>query len=172
MPTPTKCLSTYHPYNKGQNVRFDQSSKMILDFKEGKDVAVHYWLAKLSPTLSTFKTPFYIATVPSSTKGKSHPGFSKLYVKLKNKYSLLNEKGNLIERTQTIPKLATGGNRSKAIQMQTMKALPSKVKGANVVLIDDVTTTGNSLSAAIEILSKAQYNVILVIALGKTQNVI
>ena len=171
MSTQIKYLSFYHPYKGGNNDKFNQNSKMILDFKQGNDLGVTYWAPKVSQHLSLIKKPFYLATVPSSTAGKEHPGFAKLFSKLKEKHNLLNDKGNLLERKSSIPKLASGGNRSKATQLQTMSAIKPKHKNLPVVLIDDVTTTGNSLNASIELLMEAQYDIIAVVALGKTQHV-
>lgn len=163
-------LSLYHPYRNGQNAAFDHVSGMLLSFKKGEAKAVSFWLSRVEQKISEVinQQPFHIATVPSSTKGKHHPGFSLLVPKLSNSFTVLNEKGNLIKRAESIDKLATGGNRAIELHVSSL-TVPNPTKEYKpVVLLDDVTTTGNSMKAAISKLERAGYTVVLAIALGKT----
>ena len=58
-----------------------------------------------------------------------------------------------LRRTETIDKLAYGGNRNKEIHMKTISTIEDvDISGEIVLLMDDVTTTGNSLYACKEIL--------------------
>lgn len=163
-------LSPYQPYHGGQNPDFDKSSGMLLDFKKGELKAVNYWYPQVAKMIRSLagNTPFSIATVPSSTKGKKHPGFTELVSRLSREFSILNENKNLIGRTESIDKLASGGNRDIGVHLRTLEVPTSAKEYRPVVLLDDVTTSGNSMKAAISKLEDAGYTVIAAIALGKT----
>ncbi|HDF2327443.1 TPA: phosphoribosyltransferase [Morganella morganii] len=163
-------LSIYQPYHGGQNPDFDKSSGMLLDFKKGESKAVNYWYPQISRLIRSLagETPFSIATVPSSTKGKKHPGFTDLINRLGREFPILNENRNLIGRTESIDKLASGGNRDIGVHLRTLEVPTSANEYKPVILLDDVTTSGNSIKAAISKLEDAGYTVIAAIALGKT----
>jgi predicted amidophosphoribosyltransferase len=163
-------LSSYHPYHKGNNPAFDHISGMLLSFKRGDPSSIPFWLGRVEKAIkdNINDKPFYVATVPSSTKGKHHLGFSQLIPKLSQSLNVLNDKGNLLKRDATIDKLATGGERAIEVHVNSL-SVASQVEGDKpVVLLDDVTTTGNSMRVAISKLNRAGYTVILAIALGKT----
>ncbi|TMO88106.1 phosphoribosyltransferase [Pseudoalteromonas ruthenica] len=163
-------LSRYHPYHKGQNPAFDHISSMLLAFKKGEPQAVSFWLSRVEQKIKELmgEQSFYIATVPSSTKGKHHPGFKHLIPKLSRKFNVLNDSGNLIKRDETIDKLANGGNRAIEVHINSL-SVPAPVNDKKpVILLDDVTTTGNSINAAISKLERAGYTVVAAIALGQT----
>ena len=163
-------LFIYQPYHKGKNKAFNHISGMLLSFKKGEDKSIQFWLGRIERELiNQLQTKaFYIATVPSSTKGNKHLGFEKLIPKLSGKFDILNEKRNLIKRDKTIEKLANGGSRAIGVHINSLSVRTTEVAGKNVVLIDDVTTSGNSMRAAISKLERAGYNVIFAMALGKT----
>ncbi|HEM7567168.1 TPA: hypothetical protein U2J78_005038 [Serratia marcescens] len=165
-------LSDYQPYHGGNNPAFDTSSKMLLDFKQGRAEAIEYWYPKVSRLILSITggTPFFIATVPSSTFGKSHPGFSGLIEKLGYEFDILNAKKNLIARTESIDKLATGGDRNISVHLNTLRVITAEAEYKPVILLDDVETTGNSIDAGVSKLRDGGYTVIASIVLGKTVN--
>jgi predicted amidophosphoribosyltransferase len=70
-------------------------------------------------------------------------------------------------RHQTIEKLASGGKRDLAlISMRVPR--PEEIRDRDVFLIDDVTTTGNSLLAGRQLLQKAGARRIAALALAQT----
>lgn len=72
-------------------------------------------------------------------------------------------------RTQKHEKLAHGGDRSKDSHIKSMEIRnASLIKGKNVLLLDDVTTSGNSLEAGCELLLKAGEQSVRRAAIGKT----
>lgn len=74
-----------------------------------------------------------------------------------------------LRRDYNIAKLATGGYRSKSIHKEST-SLSNKhiLKGKSVLLIDDITTTGNSLDGCKEILYENGVDSVYIIALGQT----
>lgn len=163
-------LSRYNPYHQGNNPAFDHVSGMLLSFKKGEAKSIPFWLSRVEKKITELvgNKPFYVATVPSSTKGKHHPGFKQLIPKLSQKFDVLNDKGNLIQRDESIDKLAAGGNRAIEVHVNSLSVPTPASNKKPVVLLDDVTTTGNSMKAAISKLERAGYTVVAAIALGKT----
>ena len=160
--------SNYHKYwldreRKIKNPLFDVYSGKILDLKEGKMSAVQYFYQLLDPEIRRDVT---ICVVPSSNSGVKESGIGKLGEMLagngrKNKVYFL-------KRNKSIDKLATGGNRSIETHMKSISTvLDMDIDNDIVLLMDDVTTTGNSLYACKEILLQNGAREVEMFALGK-----
>ena len=73
-----------------------------------------------------------------------------------------------LKRNKSIDKLATGGNRSMETHMKSISTvLDMDIDNDIVLLMDDVTTTGNSLYACKEILLQNGAREVEMFALGK-----
>lgn len=160
--------SNYHKYwldreRKIKNPLFDVYSGKILDLKEGKMSAVQYFYQLLDPEIRSGVT---ICVVPSSNAEVKESGIGKLGEMLagngrKNKVYFLR-------RNKSIDILATGGNRSMETHMQSISTvLDMDIENDIVLLMDDVTTTGNSLYACKEILLQNGAREVEMFALGK-----
>ena len=160
--------SNYHKYwldreRKIKNPLFDVYSGKILDLKEGKMSAVQYFYQLLDPEIRRDVT---ICVVPSSNSEVKESGIGKLGEMLagngrKNKVYFLR-------RNKSIDKLATGGNRSMETHMKSISTvLDMDMDNDIVLLMDDVTTTGNSLYACKEILLQNGAREVEMFALGK-----
>ncbi len=160
--------SNYHRYWQNKELRiknpyFDVFSGKILDLKEGKPEAVKYFYNLINDEICDGVT---ICVVPSSDSSKRQSGIGMLG-------SMLAENGRVnkvyyLRRIQTIDKLALGGRRDKEIHMKTISTLDDvDVTGDIILLMDDVTTTGNSLYACKEILLQRGARVVKMFALGK-----
>lgn len=74
-----------------------------------------------------------------------------------------------LKRTRSIPKLAYGGGRDKSIHYETIRTVSDiDITGNIVLLMDDVTTTGNSLYACRDILLDNGAEHVEMFALGRT----
>jgi predicted amidophosphoribosyltransferase len=72
-------------------------------------------------------------------------------------------------RFRDINKLASGGDRGVAVHLNSIRVQqPPSVKGQTMVVLDDITTTGNSMDAARQLLTLAGAIRIGGIALGRT----
>jgi len=88
---------------------------------------------------------------------------------LSKKYTIVNGANNLLRRTASIQPAHKGGDRGMSNHMGTLSTSSFANNLANpVVLLDDVTTTGNSLRAGILKLQRANVKIVAAIALGKT----
>lgn len=160
--------SNYHKYwldreRKIKNPLFDVFSGKILDLKEGKSAAIRYFYNLLNEEICKDVT---ICVVPSSDANKKITGMTMLGEMLadnerKNKVYYLN-------RGKPIDKLAMGGCRDKEVHLRSIEVLADMdITGDIVLLMDDVTTTGNSLYACKEILINHGAERVEMFALGK-----
>lgn len=160
--------SNYHKYwlDKERNIKnplFDVYSGRILDLKEGKPQAIRYFYNLLDAEINDGVT---ICVVPSSQKEKTITGMAKLGEMLAQNNRI--NKVYYLKRNCSIDKLANGGNRNKEIHMKTISTLEGmSVSGDIILLMDDVTTTGNSLYACKEILLQNGADQVEMFALGK-----
>lgn len=160
--------SNYHKYwldreRRIKNPLFDVYSGRILDLKEGKQQAVNYFFNLLDAEICDGVT---ICVVPSSDSDKKVTGMSLLGEKLASNKRI--NKVYYLQRETSIEKLAAGGNRDALVHMKSIKTLEEMdVKGDIILLMDDVTTTGNSLYACREILLQHGAEHVEMFALGK-----
>ena len=109
-----------------------------------------------------------LAVVPSHCSDIDTSGIKVLSKEISRRMKLVDATSCLI-RHKTIEKLSTGGNRSiethlKSIQVVNKELIESK----NVLLLDDVSTTGNSLKACKQLLELAGVKTVKSFVLGKT----
>lgn len=168
-------LAPYFSKTKdSENHSTDAHSKTLIKFKNGDSDAISHMEKRLTDILlaSTLKDrDFYIATIPSSTKGKAHSGFKDLIINLSKKFKILNPTANVLKRIESKTPAHLGGSRKKADILSTLSIsaeMTLSIKGKPILLLDDITTTTNSLQAGIDLLSEKQAKVIVAIALGKT----
>ena len=160
--------SNYHKYwldkeRQIKNPLFDVYSGKILDLKSGRDSAIEYFYNLLDCEINKAVT---ICVVPSSNAENVVTGMTKLGKKLASNGR--NDKVNYLIREKSIQKLALGGNRSEAVHYNSIGIDPNtSIQGDVVLLMDDVTTTGNSLYACKEILLANGAEHVEMFALGK-----
>ncbi len=106
--------------------------------------------------------------MPSHSAGKWGKALLQMAKKLCLELNMLDY-SYALERVTEHEKLSAGGDRSIDSHIATMKLNPTfDVKGKKVVILDDVTTTGNSLIASAQILWSAGAEKVAAIAIGKT----
>jgi predicted amidophosphoribosyltransferase len=161
-------LDHYHPYRIGgeKNAKFRSTpfSGLILDLKERKVPAVLYFFRLVDqlihPNIS-------VCVVPSSDPQKIDTGIRVLGVRLAIG-NRIDATGCLV-RTKFVPKAALGGPRSVKTHLDSIEVRdPEKIRGAEVLLLDDVTTSGASLIACRQLLSEAGAKSVKCLALGQT----
>lgn len=109
-----------------------------------------------------------IVVVPPHQSGKDKSGIKILAQKIARKINLIDATSCLI-RYRTIDKLSTGGDRSLETHWQSIKVVNKEIiKGKKLLLIDDVSTTGNSLNVCQELLISAGAKSVKSFVLAKT----
>ncbi len=77
--------------------------------------------------------------------------------------------GACLVRHKSIAKKATGGDRSIEVDLNSIRVEDADcIKGKRVLLLDDVTTSGNSLLACRRLLLQAGAADVKMVALGRT----
>lgn len=160
-------LGVYHPYRGGTNPQFDAYSSNILSLKDDNPAAMIYFFKKY---IEWNKEQFDIVTlVPSHNPAKTESSLKDLAQLIATKFKWEDGTDCLV-RTQLIDKLSKGGNRNINIHLNSMAVNNLiKLKNMRVLLIDDVTTSGNSLKAAQQILLNAGAKSVYMFALAETK---
>lgn len=163
---PVVSLGNYHPYKIAgvKNPDFDSYSGKILDVKGLTAVTILEFSKKIHPLIDD---DICICYVPSSDSEKTDTGIRRLAIKLAIGLRV-DATGCLIRHT-SIEKLATGGNRDKQRHLDSIKVCnKSLIRNKRVLLIDDVTTSHNSLFACKQLLLEAGVAEVYCLALGQT----
>lgn len=166
------CLFTYHPYwlefRSVKNPKFDEISSDILDFKKKNIDIINKFHKIVSAKLN--RNNFVICIVPShdSKNTNLNTPLSILAKKLCKSNGLIDGTECLI-RTNTIEKLATGGCRNIDLHLNSIKVKhPEIIKNKEVLILDDIKTTGNTLKACQILLLEAGATPVWMCALAET----
>lgn len=109
-----------------------------------------------------------IVVVPPHHKGKDNSGIKILAQEIAHNNKLIDAT-SCLSRTQSIDRLSAGGDRSLETHLQSINVINREVvKGKKMLILDDVSTTGNSLKACQNLLESAGANSVKCLVLGKT----
>jgi hypothetical protein len=162
---------------KTKNPKFDHISAYLLDLKSNANRNFESAAAFFGKQLSAYmKASLHIegslsaCIVPSSKAGQYSPGLIKILKALERDDRRILAAPGIINRTTPIAKLASGGDRSLYVHRQSL-ALTERMKpDRTYILLDDITTTGNSLAACCELLHQSGARRVVTFALGKTHD--
>ena len=139
----------------------------FLDLKNGDINAIIYFNNILSDLMEDEEIA--IATVPPHATGESS-GVQKLATYLVRDSKNYIDAIRCLERFKTVPKSSqTPGSRNEHTHLDSIRMSDSSlVKDKNVILLDDVITTGSSTNACRKIISKMGAKEVKTVCLGKT----
>lgn len=156
---------TAHKEAGGDWSTFDEHSRRILTLKDGNSASARYFADMIEPELVD---GIVIVTIPSHDPASPGKGLKKLTAHLAKNGNRVDGSECLV-RTKKIEKLAHGGDRSQDIHLKSMTVKNAHlIKGKDVLLLDDVTKTGNSLEAGTVLLLKAGARSVQRATIGKT----
>jgi predicted amidophosphoribosyltransferase len=166
-------LHTYYP--KRYVEEHKGVSESILDFKYGNPKAIDLFANEFEKALihevegATFRlSEKFIVIVPSHKKDNWSKSMMIIACELCKRLGMRNYSQALI-RTADHEKLAWGGDRSVGSHLGTIQVDSDfNIEGKEILLLDDVVTTGNSILACLEILKNANPTRIAVAVIGKT----
>ncbi len=160
----------YRPYRMPDgtvNPRFreDGISGLILDVKDKRESGLNFFFSVLNPEIEEGIT---ICVVPSHVASDTNTsGIAILAKRLASEGRI--DKTDYLLRQKTIDKLATGGERSGQTHEGSIATNPDMtVSGDVILLVDDVTTSGESLRACKDILMKSGASRVAMFALGES----
>jgi Phosphoribosyl transferase domain len=150
--------------NGQKNPKFDPFSGYILDVKKSYTTGLLYFAQRINPLVAR---DVVICCVPSHDATKTQSGIRTLAQRL----ALSNrvDATHCLVRASTVPKAAHGGKRSVQIHLDSIRVNdPELIRDKEILLLDDVTTTGSSLVACQKLLIDAGARRVKCLALGKT----
>jgi predicted amidophosphoribosyltransferase len=160
-------LGTYYPWNMRQYKWPDTFSVKIMDVKAEKEEAIAYFVHLLEEVLD-FNNPYVVCIFPPSESGNNSSGIKKIAKKMCSLHYLVDGTDILV-RTKSTTKRREGGSRDSDTQLDSLDVTNEEIlKGQRVLLLDDVTTSGNSFHAGRFLLKEAGASVVACLALGKT----
>jgi predicted amidophosphoribosyltransferase len=155
-------LHPYHPYRSG---KFDSASGRILDFKKGQQYAFRHYLKEFDEKLPADSV---LCAVPSHAPGGDGE-VRELARRLAGRRDRRTDATACLVRHTKIQKLSEGGCRRPEMHLRSIRVEQADlIRGRDVILIDDVTTTGNSFKACRQLLLDAGAASVHCVALSKT----
>lgn len=156
--------SYLHPYFPCRSGNFDAASRRILDFKDGFSDAFEYYLKATDQAMGSDIT---VSAIPPHAPGSEGP--VRQLARRLGQHENRTDAAECLVRTEKIQKLSQGGCREVNVHLRSIRAEDTdKIRGEKVVLVDDVTTTGNSFRACKSLLLEAGARSVDCFALAKT----
>jgi predicted amidophosphoribosyltransferase len=162
-----QCLYTYYPRHGRDYAATDEFSRMILNLKDNRPDAIDYFTYILSRTLS--REEYVICLMPSHALGGAREGIATLARRLC--LGPVRDGADVLLRKVELPKKSAGGERNLLHEIKSL-AVQDKdlIRGQQVLLVDDVTTTGVSLFAGRYALEVEGASLVAMFALGRTDS--
>ena len=174
-------LGVYYPKYDRPYEDMDEFSSMILDIKKDErridshsreysyyEKAINYFTNRLHSILSD-KEKYVICVYPTSKEGPAFTGMRTIAKRL-CKYSPQRIDGTyILLRAFEIPKKSIGGVRDLQEEIRSLTVRNENIiKDQQVLLMDDITTTGTSLKAGKYVLEQSGAKIAALLALGET----
>ena len=145
-----RSIGAYRPKRLGLH---DDFSRLVLDFKDGDPYAQSYFEGRLRNHIPHNHTLVIVpGHDPRSPEGPMHA----LVRRICRGNASLRDATTCLRRVAFHQKLSHGGSRSIESHLRTIQVFEGfKIYSQRVILIDDVSTTGNSIEACRQLLLKA-----------------
>lgn len=160
-----QALGTYYPMRGRTFEELDEYSRTILDLKDNRPDAIEYFVNRLGSILS--REEYVVCPVPSHLAGGAREGMKTLVRRLCTA-PLIDGTGVLVRNTD-VPRKSQGGERGLTAEVRSLRVEDRDlVRGRQVLVLDDVTTSGDSLQAGKIRLDGADPLLVAQLALGIT----
>ena len=160
-------LGIYHPWQDGHNPNFDAFSRVILDIKDQHIKGINYCTNQLRSIISSTED-YVICVIPTHAAGTEPSGIRTIAKRLCSRSVI--DGTDIISRVFEIPKKTVGESSDMQLEIKSLAVTDeSVVRGRQVLLLDDVTTTGTSLKAGKYLIEQAGAEIVVLLALARTQ---
>jgi len=167
---------TYYPRSKGFQDKLSEEILILKDLpskvpfsEEVKDLVNRFagtFVKYVLRNLDSEASDYIFCSVPSHQSGTENKNgiymLSKWCKSIRDYYDK-----DILVREEAIESLHSGGNRDIQVHLESIK-VNKNVKGKKIVIMDDVTTTGNSLEACKILLEKAGAKEVILFSFSKT----
>lgn len=173
-PVKISYLYEYHAYYhfKGgirvKNPAFNSIDGLILDLKENSVNAIDKFYKNLISIFDHFENidKIFFCAIPSHASFAEPSAMHIIAQKLSVHYNR-PDYSEALQRYKTIPKLSDGGVRNIGVHINSIKINPNyNIKNKNIILMDDITTSGSSMAASAQILKIAGASKVYCLALS------
>ena len=177
-----KC-GQYHPYrlNGTQNPKCDRLSKLMMDLKDPENLNHNYSVKYFSDLIlecvegyalndkAITQLPFTVTIAPSHSAENLSPALVKIAMYLCEQIPFWSYT-QLLRRHTTVPSShREGGQRNMATHLDSIAVDNSAfVQNRKIIILDDVTTSGSTLSACYHLLRDHGAGVLMPLALLET----
>ncbi|TCI28207.1 phosphoribosyltransferase [Exiguobacterium sp. SL-10] len=158
----------YHPYriHGEKNPNFNNFSGSILNLKENRDQDIQDFFLLMNHGLSSDNV--VICVVPSSDSNKVDSGIKKLAQKFVS-FGRRIDGTACLQRHTSVPKASRGGSRDVETHLSSIEVTNNVIiRNREVILLDDVCTSGSSLTACETLLKRAGASNVYKVVLGLT----
>lgn len=170
------CLRDYNPYwiHADRNPAFRTATDgRLLDLKDNRDHGVENAARDFKDGLRQLglRDGTVLAVVPGHMARASNEGdpLARVVALLARQDGRYVPMVDSLIRTETVEKKTLGGSRGVGVDLRSMKVTnPAALRNRTVVILDDVSTTGGTLSAARQLVERAGAKRTAAIALGRT----
>ena len=149
--------NSYYHFRGGikiKNPAFTTIDGAILDLKKKKSKAIDLFYNKLIDIFDSFEdlSNIYFSVIPSHVANAGSSSMQIIAKKISNHYNKEDCSG-VLQRYKDIPRLSDGGTRNMGVHINSIRINPNcNVEGKNFFLLDDITTSGSSMAAGVQIL--------------------
>lgn len=158
-----------HPYFSKNAFPDHPQSNTIRLFKSGFRPALkHYFYILLKLTQKHIKTPHIVVTVPSSNANKTN-SITKIAKALPLKNTMLIDGTTAIKKKFSTKSFCTTNNRNIDNLAASLEIKTEMIKNKDILLLDDVTTTGKTFELIENLLLQAGANSVTCLALAHTK---
>lgn len=158
-------IESLHPYHPKYRGRFDENSARVLNLKNGYIKTIEYYVSEIEKVIERHCCPI-VSMPPSDPTKTKQSGIRQVASTLGLRG--MKDWSALLVRKYRIPQKTMGGERSLLRELSSME-VTAKLHGNRIMLLDDVTTTGNSMKAGYILLREAGASEVFCQAIGQTQ---
>jgi len=167
-------LVDYHPktFHGQANPNHDENSELLLAFKDGSPSGISFYTESAIKMISYIAKNYHvdgIVIVPSHNEFEYSRGLVRI-IDEACRVTGLEDLHKSLRRVYSIGKISSGGNRSIDQHIRSINVIDKDVINKDIIVFDDVVTSGNSMHACEDKLLSAGASSVLFASLCHTKH--